>query len=152
MKSVPLWASLPSPSSSQQAKSRVGSRIQSRLHIQMEQCHLSYICFQRFFGAFPRRKGVCTNTDHFNWQSWFSFTFFKEENRWASNGFICVWYKELSCTLSPAWERWMREEVPKDMWRRVPHHAVLCKGNPSQNRAASETDGLNQVFCKAISV
>lgn len=98
------------------------------------------------------RKRVCTKTDRLNWQSWFSSTFFKEENRWATNGFICVWHKELyvpwACTLSPAWERAMREEVPKDTWRRVPHHAIQCKGNPNQNRTTSETDELNQDFWK----
>lgn len=59
-------------------------------------------------------------------------------------GAVCTW----ACTLSPAWERAMREEVPKDTWRRVPHHAVQCKGNPNQNRTTSETDGLNQDFWK----
>lgn len=57
-----------------------------------------------------------------------------------------------ACALSLACERAMREEVPKDTWKRVPHHAVLCKGNPNQNRTASETDGLNQFFWKVINV
>lgn len=42
-----------------------------------------------------------------------------------------------------------REEVPKDVQRRVPHHAVQLKGSLSQNGTASEADGLNQPLWKA---
>lgn len=103
--------------------------------------------------AFPRRKGVCTKTYHLNWQPSFSFTFFKEEKRRAASEFICVWYKELQCTMSMCLEPCLGKKQWGKKLPRTHREGYLTmhssnKGNPNKNKQLLRLMGWNRFFGK----
>lgn len=96
------------------------------------------------------RKWVCTKTDRLNWQSWFSSTFFKEENRWATNGFICVWYKELYVHGHVLWAlpgrgQWGKK-FPRTHGEGYPTMPSSARGIPTKTEQLLRLMGWTRIF------